>query len=516
MLSEGTKEAIFDWFQDREVTNEAKFNIYFNRTLNRDLPQYYQLLRLEPGFDESGVSQYDWMVQNFEDITREHNGFNTNTGNHELAEIIRKGIGSVTKTEGADTDTAHRISNDKSTDASTDREDGIDKTVYSGGKSVSDTEQNSGKTEYKGSHITSEAGNGSDNLSYKGNKITSGTEDTREQTVYSGTKSTTENNTGSDVLTYTGKTEKSHSGKQDESITYNGEEHNDRHRYPDLVTSTSGSDKKDSSSTVKTGAKAAPQNISYNSDVEGGKLPTFSWRSLTSQGQQDTSESDSSSSTEKQTETGTEDIEDKKSFVDRKDNKSGTDSSTDSESFVGRSDNRTTSDEKTIDETYKGRNDQKDGGTTQATVESFSGREDDRTTETSKTTVEGYQDRSDNTEGNKTNVSIENYQDRSDTKTTTSQNEHADVSESSSDGAEVQTHSKGTTITVTPTGDDDKSNRTGSDTSVGTEGTNDHEVHTGRNGYPAEILAKAYDFIKSSSAWIWLEDRLEVCFLQIL
>ena len=41
------KQTISDWFDNREVCDDDKFNAFFNRVLNRDLPRYNQLLRIE-------------------------------------------------------------------------------------------------------------------------------------------------------------------------------------------------------------------------------------------------------------------------------------------------------------------------------------------------------------------------------------------------------------------------------------------------------------------------------------
>lgn len=69
-------------------------------------------------------------------------------------------------------------------------------------------------------------------------------------------------------------------------------------------------------------------------------------------------------------------------------------------------------------------------------------------------------------------------------------------------------------IETTNSGDDvtSKTNKvTGSDESA------DYEIHSGRGGVRsvAGILGSAVAFIQSSSAWEWLEPRLEVCFMGV-
>ena len=53
---------ILDWFQFREVCDDDKFPVFFERVLARDMTRYTQLLRIEPG-----ISDYDWLVQNYKE-----------------------------------------------------------------------------------------------------------------------------------------------------------------------------------------------------------------------------------------------------------------------------------------------------------------------------------------------------------------------------------------------------------------------------------------------------------------
>lgn len=62
---------ILDWYQFREVCDDQKFPVFFERVLRKSMPRYNQLLRIEPG-----VSEYDWLVQNY----RELQTTNTNSG----------------------------------------------------------------------------------------------------------------------------------------------------------------------------------------------------------------------------------------------------------------------------------------------------------------------------------------------------------------------------------------------------------------------------------------------------
>ena len=57
------QQTIFDWFQFREVADDYKFPFWFVRLLNRDISQYNQLLRIEPG-----ISSYDWLVSKYREL----------------------------------------------------------------------------------------------------------------------------------------------------------------------------------------------------------------------------------------------------------------------------------------------------------------------------------------------------------------------------------------------------------------------------------------------------------------
>ena len=68
------QQTIYDWFQFREVVDDDKFDVFFNRVLNRDYNRYYQLLRIEPG-----ISEYDWLVQKYTEAQKENKVERDNT-----------------------------------------------------------------------------------------------------------------------------------------------------------------------------------------------------------------------------------------------------------------------------------------------------------------------------------------------------------------------------------------------------------------------------------------------------
>lgn len=73
-VDDPTKSLIFDWFQYREVCDNEKFNVFFNRVLTKSMRKYNQLLRIQPGevitFEDgsSKAVNYDWMIQNYHEL----------------------------------------------------------------------------------------------------------------------------------------------------------------------------------------------------------------------------------------------------------------------------------------------------------------------------------------------------------------------------------------------------------------------------------------------------------------
>lgn len=69
------QNTVFDWFQFREVCDNTRFPVYFKRVLDRDYKRYRQLLRIEPG-----ISEYDWLVQKYEESQIVTDRDNTTSG----------------------------------------------------------------------------------------------------------------------------------------------------------------------------------------------------------------------------------------------------------------------------------------------------------------------------------------------------------------------------------------------------------------------------------------------------
>ena len=93
-----TKALIEDWFWDRECCDKpSMFNLFFKRALNKSLPHYYELLKIEPGqkfTDADGhekIVSYDWLVKNYKARMVETSGTGATTK-------TVTGLGSVTRT----------------------------------------------------------------------------------------------------------------------------------------------------------------------------------------------------------------------------------------------------------------------------------------------------------------------------------------------------------------------------------------------------------------------------------
>ena len=48
---------INDWYNDRQICDDEKFPVFFQRLLNQTFPMYQELLRVQPGY-----AHYDWLV----------------------------------------------------------------------------------------------------------------------------------------------------------------------------------------------------------------------------------------------------------------------------------------------------------------------------------------------------------------------------------------------------------------------------------------------------------------------
>lgn len=112
-IDDPTKQAIFDWFQFREVCDDERFGVYFRRLLLTTLIKYDELVRIEPG-----ISKYDWLVQDYmenqriiqakekgkENINKQTSTTNTYLDNQQgniEDDLTRRGTDTNTETLGA-------------------------------------------------------------------------------------------------------------------------------------------------------------------------------------------------------------------------------------------------------------------------------------------------------------------------------------------------------------------------------------------------------------------------------
>lgn len=97
-LDNPTKYLIIDWFGNRECCDKpSMFNLYLRRTLEKNLPHYRELLKIEPGqefTDADGhtkIVSYDWLVKNYKARLVETSGTGATTK-------ILTGSGGTTRT----------------------------------------------------------------------------------------------------------------------------------------------------------------------------------------------------------------------------------------------------------------------------------------------------------------------------------------------------------------------------------------------------------------------------------
>lgn len=148
--------------------------------------------------------------------------------------------------------------------------------------------------------------------------------------------------------------------------------------------------------------------------------------------------------------------------------------------------------------------------------DTFHDRSDKKITEyqTDKTKTQSFRDYKENT----SDTTKEHYTDRkefknrqdTDTKSGTESTEYGKKVTSNGTSGKTQ---DSTTQQTTDNTQANSEKTTG--TEAGQDASLDRLIHTGRDASAPELLAQAAQFIKGSSAWAWLEWRLEPCFLGI-
>lgn len=477
---------IKDWFQYRPVCDNDRFNVFFNRVLNRDMARYNELLRVEPG-----ISRYDWLVQRY----------------HEM-ELKRAGSGSLTKTGSENVQNGGTQNTEYNKDF---QKSGTG--TFSGSTSGTGSRDLTGTDDMTRTLDRSNAEAGSDNKTYsetnsldkqtKGSKggSLSETNDltktgTENEHTYSGTgdgetisRSVSGGETGS---SYTGKRTDTVSPHVSKVESHGGH-----------VSAWSGNQQIQ---------KTLPMSESYSTMIEPGDddtniedagvaykhayqhMPALDWSSASAQaqdGHREYTKDKTTVTTSYEYGEGVDgDITTHNMDKDDLDATVKFDSQSETQS-------KTYSKDVTTEKTFNDRVD--NGSKLQSTSESTTGTDaeagkkeytDGTVTAKSVTGTESEDTGKSNTEKELTSD--------------TGSENHSTTDSVSDTGKSITTfHNDLTKDTTTQ----------GSQTS--TNDQTDHEIYTGRYDSPARILQEAVNFIKITNAWSWLEQQLEPCFLGI-
>lgn len=558
-VDDALKQTIYDWFQFRPVCDDDRFNVYFNRVLNRDIGRYNELLRIQPG-----ISNYDWLVTKYQETQWTHEGQNDITRSSELngtvtGNIRMNGTGhigmdeTVKSTEGqSGRDTLTRDDTKRTTYAGTEttRHDTSDgsgtnlgneykknftkngsiKNSESYGPNSKITETINKKGSEKSTHLSgandgethtitkngtrtvtklSGTGNGEqDTVSRNGSKTTAFTATNKDQN--SGGVTTTHGETiGTSTTETPGVTETVTTKNNQTQIADNK---NLQKTLP--MSSGSGDFSATKEGNVLTGSPA------------GTNMPGFTWHDASAMSEstqathfegsgdtQTTGRVGSNTSSENVTHGGQDSTQDT-TAVDHTKNENTT------ETWNGYSEthNKVINRNESESEKYEGLGQTENikYARNYSDENTFNGREDTKVTsyDTTKDNEETYRNYTEGTNETK----IEHYADaKSFNDRTDTVNDNG--TESTEYGKQVTTN--GTTgrtqdSTTQQTTDNSETNQQKtSGTEAGTDASLDRLIHTGRDASAPELLTAAAQFIKGSSAWAWLEWRLEPCFLGI-
>lgn len=454
-VDKALQQTIFDWFQYRSVCDNERFNTYFNRVLNRDIGRYNELLRIQPG-----VAQYDWLVEEYLESERTHEGSNSgNTSNNSTTTNVTN---NVTNTSSSNTDTTNAKGSE--TGASSNSESTSDNKTTKAKDTASDNSTKSGKSSTKqlGSEIeknTSQPGDAETVNRTRSNSHSA----TRSQDPDANYDTTTETTS------------------QSESGSSKGQDV----RTPDLTSVTNSEKNQVEVQDTKSLNKTLPMSsgggdLGKADEAMIGNMPAFTWTNASAMGENFAEHKWQGAPDQENTHnTGTETTDHSTS-----DNKSqeGTRGATNT---ISRNEKTDESTDETEQETHT-------FSTNKQTERTFNGREEEGTNSESGQNVHSGTNESEES-GGSTRAGSQN-----DTRDTTSEQSHTGT----------QTGATKTDTTVNGTSAENTQ-------TVGTDKSTDRERHTGRHGNPAAILEQAAGFIKQSSAWAWLEWRLEPCFLGI-
>lgn len=474
------QQTIDDWYNSRIVCDDDAFNRMFNRVLNRDMPQYQQLLRIEPG-----KADYDWMVEEYLELQRTHES----TDSQETS-------GTTSVTHGG---TVTESGNSTTTKTGTDKVDTASGTKHTGtvgvessGKS-SDTTTNTGTVTDSGKSSNTQTRN------------LASTDDTTDTTTYGHQVSGSNNNTksGSETHTHT----QSAIDNYDED---SGTDTTIQHRNYSVTTDNTPGVTETTSTLAKQGTKTNtgelqkvnPMSPSYanatagsgDGITSGSGIPVMDWTAPSSQAQNVTTTEPlgtdpdtvqiTRTGSDKTVTTTQDDTAGSTSALEHGAKKAYSRNETDTDTYNNVADNATTS------ETHSG-----EDKVVRASTGSDTGTIKDEGATGNTRTLNTTDTQTGETSGTQT-TTHNTSDDTTGTQTTTHDTSDATIS------------GRTTTNDLTDSG-------TSSGTVSSSHNDTEREVHTGRHGEPAEILARAAAYIKGSSAWAWLSSRLEVCFLGV-
>lgn len=261
------KQAIYDWFYDWQIFDDAKFGAYFNRVLNRDYERYQQMLRIQPG-----EAKYDWLV-----------------GNYMEKEVTSQGM-----TSGTSTTTSETIGTNAATTETSHT--GTEKQSDTG--TSSKTSNGTDTTDISGSETNTRTGSETDSATH-GLGATKSTQSTKNNQSH---KSETTGNDSQTGTTYTGQDSATKQGPMDASIASSG--------------TTNGVP----SVSVSYGGHASTIATSYNAQATSGSSSNSSTQTDSYSGDADTVTTSTNAVTNTDSGTKTYDsVKDTKEYVGRED-----------------------------------------------------------------------------------------------------------------------------------------------------------------------------------------------------
>lgn len=161
-IDAGLKQTIYDWFQFRNVVDDRKFKVFFQRALNNAYPRYEQYLRIEPG-----IAQYDWLVENYMERQIVVNATKSDTVNSSMSSTDTSTRTDDTTQTATGTDTRNITNSGRDINNTSEGVSGNSVVAHTG----IDTVENSGTDSVKNSGVDTTFNNVQREVEYK-NEVT--------------------------------------------------------------------------------------------------------------------------------------------------------------------------------------------------------------------------------------------------------------------------------------------------------------------------------------------------------